>query len=87
MLLPRRSPYGERGLKLPGVLRGHEKRRRSPYGERGLKLGLEDLFTHEGQSLPLRGAWIEIRYAAEVHADATKSLPLRGAWIEILRSN
>ena len=35
--LPRRSPYGERGLKYQGVRRHDLGPRRSPYGERGLK--------------------------------------------------
>ena len=35
---PRRSPYGERGLKFVHVSkRGGVRERRSPYGERGLK--------------------------------------------------
>ena len=34
------------------------------------------------QSLPVRGAWIEIVYGARVFGDEA-SLPVRGAWIEI----
>ena len=35
-------------------------------------------------SLPVRGAWIEIRMLVPGYALA-KSLPVRGAWIEMLR--
>ena len=35
------------------------------------------------QSLPVRGAWIEIQ-AAAARAPAKRSLPVRGAWIEII---
>ena len=34
---PRRSPYGERGLKFLGGNVSNSCPRRSPYGERGLK--------------------------------------------------
>ena len=34
---PRRSPYGERGLKYLNFFVNRAKERRSPYGERGLK--------------------------------------------------
>ena len=46
--LPRRSPYGERGLKYQGVRRHDLGPRRSPYGERGLKYsnGLTSLEGH-----------------------------------------
>ena len=35
------------------------------------------------QSLPVRGAWIEIDTAAQ-EEEAHRSLPVRGAWIEIV---
>ena len=35
------------------------------------------------QSLPVRGAWIEIKSAADGD-NLGKSLPVRGAWIEML---
>ena len=35
------------------------------------------------QSLPVRGAWIEIPTAG-TDPDGPQSLPVRGAWIEIL---
>ena len=34
--------------------------RRSPHGERGLKLALEEDKDKDKESLPARGAWIEI---------------------------
>mgnify|MGYP007032425004 FL=1 len=56
-----RSPSGERGLKLDGegmanLLTGS----RSPSGERGLKCENPDFGRADGESLPIRGAWIEI---------------------------
>ena len=39
-----------------------------------------------GQSLPIRGAWIEIKTATSKQSK-TKSLPIRGAWIEISPPN
>ena len=35
------------------------------------------------QSLPVRGAWIEIRKSACATPCCARSLPVRGAWIEI----
>ena len=35
------------------------------------------------ESLPIRGAWIEICYVVRGHIGIAKSLPIRGAWIEI----
>ena len=57
-----RSPSGERGLKLDGegmanLLTGS----RSPSGERGLKCENPDFGRADGESLPIRGAWIEIK--------------------------
>ena len=57
----RRSPCGERGLKCDG-LRGSvgTKSRRSPCGERGLKSARGRGCHPNGESLPVRGAWIEM---------------------------
>ena len=57
----RRSPHGERGLKLL-TLCGWQGAycRRSPHGERGLKYRKLDSATRSQSSLPTRGAWIEI---------------------------
>ena len=38
------------------------------------------------QSLPVRGAWIEIQHGQDVQRLTIASLPVRGAWIEILYS-
>ena len=59
---------------------------RSPCGERGLKSESWSDTYFLGWSLPVRGAWIEIRTIACVSAGAGASLPVRGAWIEIPRS-
>ena len=58
-------------------------RRRSPCGERGLKcfkiaMKLYDIL----RSLPVRGAWVEIRRRLSRHREL-ESLPVRGAWVEI----
>ena len=36
------------------------------------------------KSLPVRGAWIEMRHRAIRNRAGLQSLPVRGAWIEIL---
>ena len=79
----RRSPCGERGLKCPENGGRPDEPCRSPCGERGLKflrLVLLDEIVH--QSLPVRGAWIEIS-TRRAGASRRRSLPVRGAWIEI----
>ena len=38
------------------------------------------------QSLPVRGAWVEIIAGTDGTYDITKSLPVRGAWVEIVKS-
>ena len=43
MLGRRRSPHGERGLKLPFEIVEDVPQSRSPHGERGLKLSLGNL--------------------------------------------
>ena len=55
---------------------------RSPRGERGLKLNIGKAVLYLPQSLPSRGAWIEIYYLLRRLNDKL-SLPSRGAWIEI----
>ena len=56
----RRSPHGERGLKLhPGRLLAFG-RCRSPHGERGLKSIRRKLSAKKKLSLPAWGAWVEI---------------------------
>ena len=39
------------------------------------------------QSLPVRGAWIEMTFALGAKRRWKKSLPVRGAWIEIFSGN
>ena len=58
---------------------------RSPHGERGLKfLSHEyDFVLGAQESLPTRGAWIEMQSLAISMDAPTVSLPTRGAWIEI----
>ena len=55
---------------------------RSPRGERGLKLDRAFPDTETGESLPSRGAWIEILWLCGEDRPG-RSLPSRGAWIEI----
>ena len=57
-------------------------RGRSPSGERGLKSEGHQQGGGVRQSLPIRGAWIEIRVCLDTHR-VVRSLPIRGAWIEI----
>ena len=57
-----RSPCGERGLKcLQSAIAGCPHFRRSPCGERGLKYGrwMQHII-FGAESLPVRGAWVEI---------------------------
>ena len=57
--------------------------RRSPHGERGLKSHPPDVPVAGGQSLPTRGAWIEINQGPGGCHPPVASLPTRGAWIEM----
>ena len=50
-----------------------------------MKFGGEAVLTFVGQSLPVRGAWIEIAGSVAAFCRLT-SLPVRGAWIEIFRA-
>ena len=57
----RRSPCGERGLKFLGhKALACDVPRRSPCGERGLKSYVRREAIELVESLPVRGAWIEI---------------------------
>ena len=56
---------------------------RSPHGERGLKLGKLSVEVILRQSLPSRGAWIEIIKKRNTAVQRVWSLPSRGAWIEM----
>ena len=59
-----------------------EKLRRSPCGERGLKSLHGQRVQIILESLPVRGAWVEI-FAPPSGRFRTGSLPVRGAWVEI----
>ena len=59
-------------------------RSRSPCGERGLKCRADGAERGLCLSLPVRGAWIEIRLS-RASLFFFVSLPVRGAWIEIFR--
>ena len=56
---------------------------RSPRGERGLKSIGRRRSPVQKESLPSRGAWIEMLSSLS-HLQTTLSLPSRGAWIEIV---
>ena len=57
--------------------------RRSPCGERGLKLLAALAAAGGSASLPVRGAWVEIRPFPASGIPGVGSLPVRGAWVEI----
>ena len=78
----RRSPHGERGLKSWSASPPVPPRRRSPHGERGLKCVGVGIGRAAEESLPSRGAWIEIVVSPR-RPTSPWSLPSRGAWIEI----
>ncbi len=78
-----RSPHGERGLKYRGFGVSDVDRSRSPHGERGLKFAGLITYVLKTQSLPARGAWIEISFRPSCITSRYPSLPARGAWIEI----
>ena len=82
-----RSPHGERGLKFTQrIFDDNIKLRRSPHGERGLKCCIQIICNNTWESLPARGAWIEIIFVSTYTA-LPKSLPARGAWIEMQARN
>ena len=82
-----RSPHGERGLKYQRRAGIAKINGRSPHGERGLKYCVLSSNLSYAESLPTRGAWIEIRSLSFVRCSGVRSLPTRGAWIEIGRCN
>ena len=77
-----RSPCGERGLKSPFIYFIYFQSSRSPCGERGLKFPASSRKQGGAESLPVRGAWIEIQPPGG-RCTPGLSLPVRGAWIEI----
>ena len=79
-----RSPHGERGLKFILPSRSHSGGSgRSPHGERGLKWRRGVKCKPAYESLPARGAWIEMSDDGVTGYGTPGSLPARGAWIEI----
>ena len=69
----RRSPHGERGLKLFGEMKDIRRLKgRSPHGERGLKFLSSALIAVNVLSLSSRRAWIEIA-VSEVSEESSKS--------------
>ena len=75
----RRSPRGERGLKLYYPRRsGEAYPSRSPRGERGLKFGNLGALRTLDESLPARGAWIEIAPSPD-GAPERRVAPLTGS--------
>ena len=71
----RRSPYGERGLKLRHSGNLSDTFGRSPYGERGLKCPTRAHHQRADWSLSLRRAWIEIGSLAHFSALAVSRSP------------
>ena len=57
---------------------------RSPCGERGLKCCLYSFAALLLQSLPVRGAWVEM-LLMQCGEMPVLSLPVRGAWVEIFK--
>ena len=80
-----RSPCGERGLKLVRIAAPETvKNRRSPCGERGLKSAGSASSHRQAESLPVRGAWVEMLKAWVAAWMSSASLPVWGAWVEII---
>ena len=49
---------------------------------------MDDLYDHyPAESLPVRGAWIEIAINGTSDYPTDKSLPVRGAWIEMVNNH
>ena len=63
-----RSPHGERGLKSSLRAIGMNGYCRSPHGERGLKFSNTAYRREMTESLPPRGAWIEIHFGTDLVA-------------------
>ena len=70
-------------VEIPSAI-GRASRRacRSPCGERGLKFRACAGEKSQNESLPVRGAWVEI-FRGGACASPSVSLPVRGAWVEI----
>ncbi len=76
----RRSPHGERGLKSQVEIAAElDMERRSPHGERGLKWAISKALNQTWESLPTRGAWIEIKGGIATPVDPHKVAPHTGS--------
>ena len=82
----RRSPYGERGLKLHHDQVAVCQPRSLPVRGAWIEILCLAECRKRYESLPVRGAWIEIIQSMNRESWLTRSLPVRGAWIEILIS-
>ena len=85
--IPRRSPCGERGLKSFAAALVRRRPCRSPCGERGLKCPLHEVVCRLDRSLPVRGAWVEIRAISSASRAASCRSPcgergLKFRWAE-----
>ena len=79
----RRSPQGERGLKLVMLFTTKGFARRSPQGERGLKSGGHSRGPEVDGRSPQGERGLKYQRSACRLDVASGSLPARGAWIEI----
>ena len=70
-----RSPCGERGLKSPTTIQNNFSVGRSPCGERGLKFASQPEIALLMQSLPVRGAWVEIHALRWFHRRSPRRSP------------
>ena len=80
----RRSPCGERGLKLLCGAVGGNRHKSLPVRGAWIEIFRACWAARTTPSLPVRGAWIEMISRLLGCANDTLSLPVRGAWIEIL---
>ena len=81
----RRSPHGERGLKLSdGLKLVVTPSGRSPHGERGLKYPQIYIADDALGRSPHGERGLKLRLLGRTSTRFMRSLPSRGAWIEIL---
>ena len=78
-----RSPHGEHGLKLAGMLLTTQAAESLPARGAWIEIPKIGGMCKMKKSLPARGAWIEITYGLLFQCQFSRSLPARGAWIEI----
>ena len=83
--MKRRSPYGERGLKLNREIQSKGQAASLSLRRAWIEIVRQAKKIKGITSLSLRRAWIEIEHGAG-YVDAQGSLSLRRAWIEIYKS-